>query len=100
MNAINSTTQSSVNTVQQLTQLQTQNNVADQNGANADLDSTANRSQDTRDIVNANESSTDNSVKSIGMDMAKMDVSLSQSLLFMMGSFLQLILNFRESELN
>jgi hypothetical protein len=79
MNAINSTTQSSVNTVQQLAQLQTQNDVATQNAANTDFDSAANRIQDTRDIVNANESSTDNSVKSIGMDMAKMDVSLSQT---------------------
>jgi hypothetical protein len=79
MNSINPAASSPVNTVQQLTQLQTQNNVADQNAANTDLDSTANRIQDTRDIVNVNESGTDNSIKSIGMDMAKMGVSLSQT---------------------
>jgi hypothetical protein len=79
VSVINTTTQSSVNTVQQLTQLQTQNDVADQNAANTDLDSTDNRIQDIRDNINVNDSDGNNALKSIGIDMAKMDVSLSQT---------------------
>jgi len=79
MNAINTAVQSSVNTVEQLTQLQTQNNVAAQNASANDVDSTLNRLQDTRDAINITGRDGDNSLKSISVDMAKMDVSLSQT---------------------
>ncbi len=79
MNAINTAVQSSVNTVEQLTQLQTQSNVAAQNASANDVDSTLNRLQDTRDAINITGRDGDNSLKSISVDMAKMDVSLSQT---------------------
>ena len=79
MNAINTAVQSSVSTVEQLTQLQTQNNVATQNANANDVDSTLTRLQDTRDAINITGDDGDNSLKSISVDMAKMDVSLSQT---------------------
>ncbi|MFZ4085802.1 MAG: hypothetical protein ACOYK1_09775 [Vampirovibrionia bacterium] len=79
MNSINPAASSPVNTVQQLTQLQTQNSVAAQNAVTTDVDSTANRIQDTRDNINVNRSGGDNALKSTGVNMAKMDISLSQT---------------------
>lgn len=77
MNAVNTAVQSSVSTVEQLTQAQ--NNVAAQNASANDVDSTVNRLQDTRDSINITGDDGDNSLKSISVDMAKMDVSLSQT---------------------
>ncbi|MBU6196737.1 MAG: hypothetical protein KGO93_04110 [Cyanobacteria bacterium REEB446] len=43
-----------------------------------DVDSTANRIQDARDNINVNRSGGDNALKSTGVNMAKMDIRLSQ----------------------
>jgi hypothetical protein len=78
MSAINSVTQHALNTVAENSQVQAQNAAAI-SANSTDVDTTINRIAETREILNSPREDGENTLKSINIEQANMDVSLSQT---------------------
>jgi hypothetical protein len=78
MSVINSATHATLSTVAENSQVQAQNAAA-VTANSTDVDNTVNRIAETREILNSPREDGENTLKSINIEQAEMDVSLSQT---------------------